>query len=274
MEKSMLESDSATAPCCDPTLSTLGAEVAPLSDDERDFLDANGYLILPNMMDAAWLSELRQAYERLMTVKYGAWQPSMSGGATTDFWNHEQGTRRLTNLVSEDPAFDRIYLHPRLLAAVLHVTGRAVMLHSLNARDALPGQGAQALHVDGAALKPGESSYLVNTAWLLDDFTAENGSTRVILGSHRIPGPISEHVADLMADHPAQQIVEAPAGSVLVFNAHLWHSGRMNRTRATRRVIHCAFVVRDRAQGDIQRDLIRKSVYERISPAARYLLNV
>ena len=109
---------------------------------------------------------------------------------------------------------------------------------------------------------------------MLDDFTAENGATRVIPGTQRIPGPISAHVKDLLADHPEQRIVEAPAGSVLVFNAHLWHSGRMNRTQKTRRVIHCAYTVRERAQGDIQRESIRKSVYERISPAARYILDV
>ena len=255
-------------------LAALGVTASTLSEDEKTSLDTNGYVVLHDMIDSSWLTELRSTYENLMNEKYGKWHPAMTGGKESDFWFHEVGTRRLADLVSEGQAFDRIYTHPRLLAAISFILPGGLRFHSLNARDALPGQGHQHLHVDAQPLKPGEPFCLVNTAWLLDGFTAENGPTRVVPGSHKIPGPLSAHVADAFAPHPREERVIAPAGSVLVFNAHVWHSGTTNNSSSPRRVIHCAFTRRDCPQHDCQAQRIRKGVYERISPAARFILDV
>jgi ectoine hydroxylase-related dioxygenase (phytanoyl-CoA dioxygenase family) len=258
----------------DEALAALGVSQDLLSADEKASIAADGYLILKDMIDPDWMAELRSTYEALMNEKYGKWHPNMVGGKESDFWFHEIGTRRLADIVSEGKAFDRIYTHPRLLAAVACILPGGFKFHSMNARDALPGQGNQGLHVDGEALKPNEPFFLVNTAWMLDAFTPENGPTRAVPGSHKIPGPIGDHVSDLLASHPRQQLVIAPAGSVLVFNGHVWHSGTTNRTTSTRRVIHCAFSSRSYPQYDCQAQRIRKGVYERTSPAARYILDV
>ena len=67
-----------------------------------------------------------------------------------------------------------------------HVLGPKFKLSSLNARSAEPlGDGGQPLHVDSGAV-PDDSGYWVcNSVWMLDDFTPENGATRVVPGSHR-----------------------------------------------------------------------------------------
>jgi len=87
-------------------------------------------------------------------------------------------------------------------------------------------------------------------------------------------GALSDHIQDPSAPHPREQIVTAPAGSVFVFNAHVWHSGTLNRTRERRRVVHCAFSTSTVRLADPQAQRIRKAVYDRISPAARFLLGV
>ncbi len=48
--------------------------------------------------------------------------------------------------------------------------------------------------------------------------------------------------ADPESHHPEETIVIARAGSVLVINGHLWHSGTRNRSRGPRRVVQCVFV--------------------------------
>jgi ectoine hydroxylase-related dioxygenase (phytanoyl-CoA dioxygenase family) len=83
-----------------------------------------------------------------------------------------------------------------------------------------------------------------------------------------------EVMADPAAPHPDEVVVLAPAGSVIVFNNHLWHGGTVNRTDKPRRVIHSSYVERHRSQNPPQQEYIRKAVYERLSPAARYVLDV
>jgi ectoine hydroxylase-related dioxygenase (phytanoyl-CoA dioxygenase family) len=159
------------------------------------------------------------------------------------------------------------------LAAVYHVLKRPFKLSSLNARDAIPGQGHQNLHVDWGRREADEPFHVVNSIWLIDDFTPDNGPTRVVPGTHRIGGAPSDYMnpAD---DHPEQELIVAPAGTVGVFNSHLWHGGTTNRTNGTRRACHSYYTAREHAQQLNQREYIRKVTYDRISPAARYILDV
>ena len=51
----------------------------------------------------------------------------------------------------------------------------------------------------------------------------------------------SRSLANPASFHPDQIVVTAPAGSVLVFNGHLWHAGTCNRSNGHRRVLQCSF---------------------------------
>ena len=66
----------------------------------------------------------------------------------------------------------------------------------------------------------------VNSMWLLVDFHAANGATRVVPGSHlsgRQPKPELYTEEDLVA-------IEAPAGTAMLFEGRLWHGSGTNRT--------------------------------------------
>ena len=140
--------------------------------------------------------------------------------------------------VSNLPALDRIYHsiidHARTLPVIEHVLGESIVLGSLNARVVRPGEPEQGLHSDiRADLLNSNSPVMVNTVWLLDDFTFENGGTRIVPGSHQsgLAGPpdgmIVKHVHHLVA----------PAGSVLVFNGQCWHGGGANTTNERRHAL-------------------------------------
>ncbi len=251
----------------DEALLALGATADALDQRQRLALDRDGFIVLPGLMGAELLETLRARHEELMAIKYGPAAPTTS---VTDLWNHEAGTRRLTDLVSEGEAYDRIYTDPRHLAAVRRLISAEFHLHSINARDALPGHGHQGFHRDGQD----QAGQVVNSAWLLDGFTADNGPTRVVPGSHRWDKQPHEVMADTSAAHPDQIEIIADAGSVVVFDGALWHSGTTNRSDRIRRVIHVAMSQPHVGQNPRQRERIRKSTWERISPAARFILDV
>lgn len=246
-------------------LAALGVTDTTLTQEQKRFLDEHGYLILPDVIDAAWLEALRDKYEHLM-VKEGA-----SAGTEV---HQEQGTRRLADLVNKGDIFDRMYTHPQVLAAVYHVLNREFKLSSLNARDAIPGEGRQPLHADWGKHPKGTPFHVVNSLWMIDDFTPDNGATRIVPGSHHLDGGVSDYMADPADAHPDEMLAVAPAGTVVVFNAHTWHGGTMNRSNRTRRACHCYYTAREHSQQLNQREYIRKATYDRISPAARYILDV
>jgi ectoine hydroxylase-related dioxygenase (phytanoyl-CoA dioxygenase family) len=246
-------------------LRLLGADEAALTDEEKRSLDELGYVVFHDFIGPEWLAALQETYEKLM-IKEGKGAGIENG--------QEAGTRRLSDLINKGEVFDRIYTHPKMLAVTRYVIGRDFKVNSINGRDALPGEGHQALHADWGSRSEGEPNHIVNTLWLLDDFTLDNGATRVVPSTHKLYGKPSDYVRDLEAPHPDEVILTAKAGTVVAYNAHLWHGGTINRTTKTRRVLHPSFIAREFPQQYDQREYLRKSTYDRISPAARYLLDV
>lgn len=247
-------------------LAALGVTDATLGPQARADLDHNGYTVFPNVIDAAWLAALRDAFEQI-TAEEGE-----NAGKEV---NQMAGVRRLADLVNKSEVFDRIYTHPLVLAAANYVIGRPFKVHSINGHDPLPGHGQQALHPDWGGERPDLTVFhVMNSLWLLDDISPENGATRIVPGSHRWPGGPRDQMSDLTAPHPQEVYVTAPAGSVLVFNSHAWHGSTTNRSQRMRRVYHCAFIAREHPQQTSQRQYLRPETAARLSPAARYLLDV
>jgi ectoine hydroxylase-related dioxygenase (phytanoyl-CoA dioxygenase family) len=247
-------------------LATFGASPALLSAADRATLDEQGFLALPGLLDPATTAAIARRCDELVEAE---------GDQAGLEAHQEAGTDRLANLVDKDPLFDLVWNNPRQLSAIAHVLGwQPEKVFSLNGRSARPGQGHQNLHVDWSGAVAPDHYQITNSIWMLDDFTAENGATRVVPGSHRwgqVPG---DAMADPGAPHPDEVLVLGPAGTCVVFNSHLWHGGTRNRTAAPRRAIHAAFVRRDQRQQTVFADYLHEATYQRLTPAQRYLLAV
>jgi ectoine hydroxylase-related dioxygenase (phytanoyl-CoA dioxygenase family) len=246
-------------------LAQLGVSPTTLTQTEKDQLDRDGYLPLTGILSAEQVAQFRRRLDELVI------QEGSEAGKEV---HQEAGTDRLSDLVNKDPLFEVCFTHPRVLAAIHHVLRNEFKLSSLNFRAALPGDGLQALHCDWrGAVEPGDY-YVCNSIWLLDDFTADNGATRVVPGSQRWGRTPQEAMADPKAAHPDEVLLLAPAGTVVIFNSHTWHGGTLNRTDQRRRAMHSYFCRRDQTQQLDQQKYLRPATYARLSPAARYILDV
>src|ERR1700722_9995628 len=218
-------------------LDELGVTGRTLDPATQERLDRDGYAPLPGMLTDEQLARARTRVAELAAA---------AGEAAGREVHQETGTDRLANLVNKDPLFEVCFTDPRLLACLAHVLGD-FKLSSLNSRAALPGQGLQALHTEGGPV--GLGPYQVcNSIWLLDDFTSGNGATRVVPGSHRLTVSARDVMPDTSAPHPDEVKLVAPAGTVVVFNSHLWHGGTLNRTGSQRRAAHSYFTRRANGQ--------------------------
>lgn len=229
-------------------------------------LDRDGYVVLPGVIDPAWLEALRARIDE---------QSALEGPASG--WEAhaaEPGTRRLSDLVNKGEVFDRLWSHPRVLSAVTHVIARPFKLSSLNYREPEAGRGAQGFHADWGPRVPSEPFHVCNTVWLLDDVSAANGGTRLVPGSHLLAGGPGDEMPDQSAAHPRQIVTEATAGSVLVFNSHLWHGGTVNTSGARRRNLFAYYIAREHRQQNDQAALVRLRTWRRLTSAQRWLLDV
>jgi ectoine hydroxylase-related dioxygenase (phytanoyl-CoA dioxygenase family) len=235
-----------------------------MTEAERKSLDTAGYVVVENVLTPSLLAEVRERVEELYA------EEGENAGAE---FRKEAGSRRLANLVDKGPIFEKLIATPRILELVAYVIGERFKLSSFNARSANPHSNEpQPLHCDAGALPDEQGFWVCNTIWLLDEFTAENGATRVIPGSQNWR-QLPQHVMpDALAAHPQEELLLAPAGSVVVMNTHAWHGGTANRTAGHRRALHAFYCRFDKPQQQYQKRLLRPETQARLSPELRRLL--
>lgn len=139
-------------------------------------------------------------------------------------------SQRLYALLAKSPVTAELVAHPAVLELVDAILDAPCLLSANIAINVHPGETAQALHPDDGyvGIPRPRRPYGVSAVWAIDEFTAENGATEVLPGSHLFG---SEPVA---ADDPRIRPVEMSPGSVVVFLGTTLHRGGANRSTGVR----------------------------------------
>ncbi len=181
-----------------------------------------GAVILTEQVDAgiadAVARELRPSFD--------------SAGRATESDFNGYSTLRLSAILARSRSSAELIGDQR----VLDIIDPILLPHCINYRtgsctgiEVLPGETDQELHTDASIYPiriPGVE-WQVNVMWALDDFTTENGATRVVPYSHVWKGP------ERPATDGAVQAVMAK-GSALVYLGSVLHGSGANRTDASR----------------------------------------
>jgi ectoine hydroxylase-related dioxygenase (phytanoyl-CoA dioxygenase family) len=227
-------------------------------------LNTLGYVVLEGLAGEDRLKALRRRVEELFEEE---------GENAGHEFRSEPFARRLDNLVDKGEVFESVIAEPRVLELVRHVLPGGFKLSGLNARSTNPyAAQPQPLHVDMGLLPDARGPAACNSIWLLDDFTAGIGAARFVPGSHLSGRNPHDTLADPLASHLDEVLVLAPAGAVVVYNAHVWHGSTANHTAMHRRALHSFYVRRDLPQRQWQKKLLRPETQARLSPAMRDLL--
>ena len=80
-----------------------------------------------------------------------------------------------------DPDYFFLIDHPSILPILENIMGLEIILGSLTSRIVRPNDTAQKLHSDiPSRLHRNNSPVMMNTMWILDDFTSDNGATFIV----------------------------------------------------------------------------------------------
>lgn len=223
-----------------------------MQDTEKHIheVQEQGFTIVPTVFSAEEVRRLKAALHEVLTS-----EAARRG-------REEQEVQFAYNLTNKHPLFREAIQTPLLIALMEALLGTDCVLGSLNARTSFPGATAQGLHRDLDFTVHVPVPTFCNSVWMLDDFTAENGATRFVPGSHVRPsGPPGG-----MEDPPDTRAVTGTAGSMMIFDARLWHGGGANRSSTPRYAMH-GFFCRSwmKPQHDHTRSLDRE-VVEQASP--------
>jgi ectoine hydroxylase-related dioxygenase (phytanoyl-CoA dioxygenase family) len=178
-------------------------------------LERSGYAVIPGRMDDNDLTAARAELSELLAS--AGWGSGFDGTRTKRVWA----------LLAKTRCMDQAALDPLVLDAVERAIGPSTQFSITFATQVHPGQDAQVLHFDqGIYPLPRDRDVMLTAIWALDDFTAGNGATQVVPGSHQ---PTTGK------PDPGRAVpVEMPAGSVLLFSGRLYHGAGANTSTQTR----------------------------------------
>ena len=198
-----------------------------------DRVRQDGFTIVEAAVAPALIAALSDALTRLereLDVR-----PAMNG-----FEGHK--TVRIYNLLAHGAPFEQVPVHASVLPIVEGVLDAGCLISSLSSIAIDPGEIAQPVHADDMVIpldKP-HRPIVCNSMWALTDFTAANGATRLVPGSHKKPNPDYGGAYETIPG-------EMRAGDVLIWDGSLWHGGGANTTVARRTGIamnYCAGFIR------------------------------
>jgi ectoine hydroxylase-related dioxygenase (phytanoyl-CoA dioxygenase family) len=188
------------------------------AEDVAQRLVDDGYVVVTGMMAAADMQAVRADLSRVL-------QTTRTGRNSFEGYD----TQRIYALFAKTRTFDQAATDPLLLGVLDQVLGHYQLSAPVGIRIG-PGEKAQILHRDDSIYPVPEPHppLVVNTMWPLDEFTAANGATRFIPGSHQWAPGRQPTATDEVAT-----AVMSP-GSAMFYLGSLWHGGGANQTAAPR----------------------------------------
>ena len=196
-------------------------------------LDSDGFTILPNLISETDCNHFKALLEFDFDNYHAKYISSKE--CNSQSLADKSGEKVVYNLHNKNLKWFSLFENEEVIAILKHIlqegsynNSEPFYLNNISARTPLKGFKGQQLHTDSNL--PGVNYCLIaNVLWALDDFTVQNGATRVVPGSHRL----KKFPAD-GASNPDEIRITANKGSAIIFNANLWHGGAENTTNNSR----------------------------------------
>jgi len=261
--------------------------------EARRHLDERGYCMLDKLLSDAQVSTLRErvfcqaAYEREI------------GAEGQDDAQIESYNQYIYALINKGRIFQDLLEFEIIHTLIGHVLGEEYLLSANDAVIVKPGSREMPLHSDqwwlpdasappASHIRPGSikrfdkpSSLdgsvatvpvlppaVCNVMWAVTDFTAENGATRIVPGSH-----LASTSPDPAVPHRIPTIpVLGKAGQAMIFDGRLWHATGANKTSEARCGVLTTYCGPQFRQMENYPLITRDEVIARLSPRLKEIL--
>lgn len=195
-----------------------------LAEAKRD-LDQVGVTRLAGALSAA---EIAQALHRLEEQAAAESELGIAYHDDGHVRRHARGAnQRVWNLLNKGEIFARLVTNSAVLTLAKHVLGNDILLSSCTANIARRGGYPQTLHSDQWWAPQIAHALMANCFIMLNEFSDQNGATRIVPGSHLTGAARGANPAHASA-------ATGQAGTILAFDARVLHGTGANLTQVPR----------------------------------------
>ncbi len=245
--------------------STFGLSVNPaelmaseLTTDHVRTLEERGYVLVEDAFDAAEIARMRQAADDILELIINSSVANDRTSGRLALVEDDKGGQLVkkiqpindlslvfTEMARDDRLLEpmRAFMddEPRLMEEKLNY--KQPLQTRVNGVDTNRPSEAWPVHSDWAYFRAQDyPQTVVSSAIALDDMTEENGTMRFWPGTNQefVEHERTDNGLEVPAEHvdeAAAETIEAPAGSLLLFDSVVWHDSSPNLTADPRRVM-------------------------------------
>jgi ectoine hydroxylase-related dioxygenase (phytanoyl-CoA dioxygenase family) len=232
-----------------------------LTQYQKDFFHANGYLVVEDVVSPAQLAALRADFagwvdeSRGKTAPYGE---MIDGRPRFDLEpGHGPATpalRRVSSPIEVSAAYYDVMAKSRMVEAVADLIGPNVKLHHTKINSKLPRTATKVEWHQDFPFTPHSNDDVVTALLMVDEVTDENGPLEVLPGSHKGPieslwheGRFTGAVDRATTERCLQNAIRCtgPAGAVCLMHTRLLHGSAPNGSDAARTLFITVYSAED-----------------------------
>jgi len=229
-----------------------------LSQDQLDFFETNGYLVLENLFSPDEVSALQNEADYLLELTLNSSLMHQRRSGRLDWLQTSQNAqvvRKIQPVNDLSLAFTRTIADERIVHPLRQIMGEdpILMEEKLNYKQPLTDK------VEGLPIKALDDYFPVHNDWayyaaqnypqsvlssalLLDECTTDNGPLRIWPGSHKkhLEHERMENGLEInpeLIDHKGGIDMLAPAGTFMIFHVLVVHNSRPNTSGRPRRLM-------------------------------------
>ena len=165
-----------------------------LTDRDVEFYREQGYICVPDVLDAATLSAVRRQIDEIIEGARGRTQHDNVYDLEPTHRPDAPRVRRIKTPHKHHPLFWDIAASERMVAILQKLIAPSVRLHGSKINMKAPHYGSPVEWHQDWAFYPHTNDDLLAVGVMLDDCTEENGAMLMLDGSHR--GPVYDHHCD------------------------------------------------------------------------------
>jgi ectoine hydroxylase-related dioxygenase (phytanoyl-CoA dioxygenase family) len=271
-----------------PTIQRTGWDLSKLPQPTEDLEQVNrdvrewGYGILKNVLSADEVVRIRDRLteQAELEIKHGvAWLGNGGRGGNTWLGGLRDGEippwQGVRTLLNKGREFINLAMHPKIIACMRGLFNHMEFyLGSTNGLIIRRNAAAMVVHCDQQYVPcTTPIPFAANVMVTLSNFTAENGATRMVPGSHKGPPPLwtlDVKAMDNVNTEPIETVpATCPEGCAIVIDGRLWHSSGASTSDETRYSVTTYYALPFIRQAELYPVSLHDDVYDSLSREER-----
>ncbi|MEZ4728804.1 MAG: phytanoyl-CoA dioxygenase family protein [Caldilineaceae bacterium] len=211
-----------------------------VTDEQLRQFREEGYVLIENALDPFGLGRVRAAFEHIQRQTEPAWRAMVQSGNLKGGYGNGPDAHTMGNAYEYDTLFLDIADNPITTPLLETVIGPNVQVMEIVAHCHHGHTNAHTgWHRDWPPYRHPQYSLKVKAFYFLDDQTEDMGCFTIVPGSHHWDEdpPREKYVHETLEEMPGLKKMVGPAGSVLIWDVTLWHTGTANTSDKDRRLL-------------------------------------